>query len=133
LPAGVLYLMLQNRIYRGEIVHKGQHYLGEHVPIIDQALWDEVQKKLADNAVERRSGERAKDPSLLAGLLFDGDSHRMTPSHANNNGTRYRYYISRPLISQSRAVVPQALRIPAGEIEQLVASRLGQFFSKPPE
>ena len=128
---GALYLMLQNRIYRGEITHKGQHYPGEHVPIVDQALWDEVQMKLAGNAVERRSGERAKNPSLLAGLLFDGDGHRMTPSHANKNGTRYRYYISRPLISQSRATAPQALRIPAAEIEQLVASRLGQFFSEP--
>ena len=27
---GALYLMLQNRIYRGEIVHKGKSYPGEH-------------------------------------------------------------------------------------------------------
>ena len=27
---GALYLMLQNRIYRGEIVHNGQSHLGEH-------------------------------------------------------------------------------------------------------
>jgi DNA invertase Pin-like site-specific DNA recombinase len=32
LARGALYLMLQNRIYRGEITHKGQHYPGEHVP-----------------------------------------------------------------------------------------------------
>ena len=29
---GALYLMLQNRIYRGEIVHNQQSYLGEHEP-----------------------------------------------------------------------------------------------------
>jgi site-specific DNA recombinase len=29
---GALYLMLQNRIYRGEIVHKGQFHPGEHTP-----------------------------------------------------------------------------------------------------
>jgi hypothetical protein len=28
--------MLQNRVYRGEIVHKEQSYPGEHMPIIDQ-------------------------------------------------------------------------------------------------
>jgi hypothetical protein len=28
--------MLQNRIYRGEIVHNKQSYLGEHEPIINQ-------------------------------------------------------------------------------------------------
>ena len=44
---GALYLMLQNRIYRGEIVHKGQSHRGEHPPIIDQPLWDAVQTQLA--------------------------------------------------------------------------------------
>src|SRR5690349_1202503 len=39
---GALYLMLQNRIYRGEIVHNRQSYLGEHEPIIDQHLWAAV-------------------------------------------------------------------------------------------
>src|SRR3989442_236542 len=68
LARGALYLMLQNRIYRGEIVHKGQHYPGEHVPIIDQELWDAVQTKLAANVVERRSGRTTKNPSLLAGF-----------------------------------------------------------------
>src|SRR5271169_2406551 len=33
---GALYLMLHNRIYRGEIVHNKQSYGGEHEPIIDQ-------------------------------------------------------------------------------------------------
>jgi len=36
---GALYLMLQNRTYLGEIVHKGQLHPGEHTPIIDQPLW----------------------------------------------------------------------------------------------
>ena len=29
---GALYLMLQNRLYRGEIVHKGQSHPGEQTP-----------------------------------------------------------------------------------------------------
>src|SRR5215472_10274859 len=37
---GALYLILQNRTYRGEIVHKGQSHPGDHTPIIDQPLWD---------------------------------------------------------------------------------------------
>ena len=44
---GALHQMLQNRIYRGEIVHKGTAYPGEHEAIVDEALWDAVQKKLA--------------------------------------------------------------------------------------
>src|SRR5712672_862948 len=128
---GALYRMLQNRIYRGEIVHKDQHYPGEHMPIVDEGLWDEVQTKLAANAVKHRNGEKMKNASLLAGLLFDGQGHRMTPTHAIKKGTRYRYYISRPLIGESRADAPDGLRIPAGDIEQLVTTRIGQLLSEP--
>ncbi len=39
---GALYLMLQNRVYRGEIVHKGAPYRGEHAPIIEEDLWSSV-------------------------------------------------------------------------------------------
>jgi site-specific DNA recombinase len=66
LARGALYTMLRNRIYRGEIVHRDQHYPGEHEPIIDEGLWEEVQAKLSANAVERATGERRLNPSLLA-------------------------------------------------------------------
>ncbi len=126
---GALYLMLQNRIYLGEIVHKDKHYPGEHDAIIDHELWDNVQATLAENRVEQRTGGTAKNPSLLAGLLFDDHGHRMTPSHAVKNGKRYRYYISRPLTVESRANAPGGRRIPAGDIEQLVANRVRMFLS----
>src|SRR6266852_9861911 len=118
---GALYLMLQNRIYRGEIVHKEQSHPGDHTPIIDQPLWDAVQAQLASNAAERNSSARHRQPSLLAGLLFDGDGNRMTPSHAVKKGTRYRYYVSCSLIAKDRTENAAALRIPAAEIEHLVS------------
>jgi hypothetical protein len=126
---GALYLMLQNRIYLGEIVHMDKHYPGEHDAIIDHELWDNVQATLAENRVERRTGGTAKNPSLLAGLLFDDHGHRMTPSHAVKNDKRYRYYISRPLTVESRANAPGGRRIPAGDIEQLVVNRVRMFLS----
>jgi site-specific DNA recombinase len=128
---GALYLMLQNRIYRGEIVHKEQSYPGEHTPIIDQQLWDMVQARLSSNAAQRNAGGRTAQPSLLAGMLFDGDGNRMTPSHAVKKGTRYRYYVSRPLIIKDQANRSTGLRIPAGEIEQLVAGRVCQWLLDP--
>jgi site-specific DNA recombinase len=128
---GALYVMLQNRIYRGEIVHKELSYPGEHAPIIDQQLWDAVQVQLSGNAAQRKAGGRAAQPSLLAGMLFDGDDNRMTPSHAVKKGTRYRYYVSRPLISKDQADGSAGLRIPAGEIEQLVAGRVRQWLLDP--
>src|SRR5262245_59929132 len=90
---GALYLILRNRIYRGEIVHNEQSYLGDHEPIIDPPLWDAVQAQLAGNSAQRNSGARTRQPSLLAGMLFDRNGTRMTPSHAVKKGTRYRYLV----------------------------------------
>jgi len=128
---GALYLMLQNRTYRGEIVHKGQFHPGEHTPIIDQPLWDAVQAQLDSNAAERNSGTRNHQPSLLAGMLFDGDGNRMTPSHALKMGTRYRYYVSGSLITKDRTQTSAGLRIPAAEIEQLVSARVHGWLLDP--
>ena len=79
--------MLQNRIYRGEIVHKDKSYPGEHTAIVDAELWAAVQAILAANRVDRETGADAAEPSLLAGLLFDEAGERMTPTHANKKGT----------------------------------------------
>src|ERR1700730_15834248 len=128
---GALYLMLQNRTYLGDIVHKGQFHPGEHTPIIDQLLWDAVQAQLDSNAAERNSGTRNHQPSLLAGMLFDGDGNRMTPSHALKMGTRYRYYVSGSLITKDRTQTSAGLRIPAAEIEQLVSSRVHRWLLDP--
>jgi site-specific DNA recombinase len=121
---GALYHVLQNRLYRGEIVHKGQSHPGEHTPIIDQFLWDAVQAQLAANTAERTSDTLTQQPSLLAGILFDGDGNRMTPTHATKKRRRYRYYVSRPLITSDQTDGTAGLRIPAGEIEQAVTSQL---------
>ena len=99
---GALYLILHNRTYLGEIVHKGKSHPGEHPPIIDQPLWDAVRAQLASNTAERNAGLRTRQPSLLTGLMFDCSGDPMTPTHAVKKGTRYRYYVSRPLITNQR-------------------------------
>jgi hypothetical protein len=64
-------------------------------------------------------------------MLFDAGGNRMTPSYAVKQGTRYRYYVSRPLITQDQRESSTALRIPAGEIEHLVTSRVRQWLLDP--
>src|SRR5215472_646440 len=128
---GALYLILQNRTYLGEIVHKGQSHPGEHAPIIHQALWDAAQAQLAANTAERNSGPRTREPSLLTGMLFDSAGNRMTPTHAIKKGTRYRYYVSRPLITKGRSDGSAGLRLPAEAIEQLVTGRVRRWLLDP--
>jgi DNA invertase Pin-like site-specific DNA recombinase len=128
---GALYLMLQNRVYRGEIVHNKQSYPGEHEPIIDQPLWEMVQTQVASNSAQRNDDGNTRQPSLLAGMLFDRDGNRMTPSYAVKKGTRYRYYVSRSLITKDRTDDSAGLRIPAAEIEHLVSSRVHRWLLDP--
>jgi site-specific DNA recombinase len=116
---GALYLMLQNRTYRGEVCHSGKTFAGEHDSIVDAELFDSVQAQLERNRVARQSGVNTSDPSLLAGLLWDGEGRRMTPSHASKSTKRYRYYVSQPGGSAP------AWRVPAGDLEQLVLARIG--------
>ncbi|MDX2288390.1 MAG: recombinase family protein [Hyphomicrobiaceae bacterium] len=127
LSRGALYTLLQNPIYRGEIGHQGKVYPGQHEAIIDAELWQRVQERLAGNRQARALGDTAEAPSLLAGLIVDGDGQRMTPTHAVKKGRRYRYYVSAQLISGTRSDQAKGWRIPAGDIEVLVLDRLRAF------
>jgi site-specific DNA recombinase len=125
---GALYKLLANRIYIGEIFHKGNAYPGEHKAIIDRELWESVRAKLAENHRARRHRTNASEPSLLSGLIFDEDGCLYTPSHAVKNGKRYRYYVSRRIIHGRSPAAGQPSRIPARELEQLVLTELASFF-----
>ena len=77
--------------------------------------------------MDRAIGTDAKQPSLLAGLIFDETGERLSPSHAVKKGTRYRYYVSRSLIVGAAKDKPGGRRIPAGNLESLVINKLRDF------
>jgi DNA invertase Pin-like site-specific DNA recombinase len=123
---GMLFALLSNRIYRGEVVHKGTAHPGEHDAIIEQALWDKVQLTIEANRVERKAGRNIKHPSLLAGIIYDGHGRRMSPSHAVKQGKRYRYYITHA--SELTEGSPSAWRLPAHDVEQAVIQQVTTLF-----
>jgi hypothetical protein len=69
--------------------------------ILDPGLFEAVQAKLAAQAVARRYRLRSS-PALLSGRIFDERGNRMSPTHANKGGARYRYYISQAALQNSR-------------------------------
>ena len=120
---GTLYHLLSNRIYRGMIVHKGEAFPGEHDAIVPSELWDEVQEALAARAsgTSRRLG--VTRPSLLTGMVSDGNGRPMTPTHARRSGKRYRYYVTRP----SELNGSPAWRVSAHDLEGIVCARLAEL------
>ena len=117
---GTLYHLLSNGIYLGQMVHKGQHFAGEHAAIVSKDLWDEVQAKLKASASGTSRRLRSQQPSLLVGLVFDGEGRAMTPSHATKVGRRYRYYVTRPDLLDGSP----AWRVSAHDLEKLICERL---------
>ena len=48
----------------------------------------------------------------------------MTPSYATKNGVRYRYYVSSALFHGQQGEAGELKRIPAAEIETLIANAI---------
>src|SRR5438105_9569943 len=70
---GALAYLLKNRFYIGEVVYRGEVHRGEHEPILNSALFEAVQAKLAAQAVTRRCRLRGS-PALLT--VLDGAMDR---------------------------------------------------------
>jgi len=127
---GQLYKLLSNPIYCGEIRHKGVRHPGQHTAIIAPDVFAQVAEQLAANAHARKISRNAKAPSLLAGLIVDAAGNALIATHANKQGKRYRYYISKALhqgrrLSRDRMVGLDAegcaaWRLPATAIETIV-------------
>jgi site-specific DNA recombinase len=129
---GGLYKLLNNEVYTGRIAHRGESYRGEHQAILEPETWEKVKALLAANNQGHRQPGRRVTQSILAGLVFDAEDNRYTPTHAVKKGRRYRYYTSQAVI-QKRKKPSYLDRIPARELEQLVSSRIQALLASPQE
>ena len=127
---GALYHLLNNRVYIGEIVHRGKSHPGLHEAIIPRELWNKVAARLAENNQAHRVGASLSMKSLLTGKLFDSNGARFTPTHAVKNARRYRYYTSQTVIRKS-GLRPAIARFPAQELEQFVSSQIRLLLQTP--
>ena len=120
---GALVSLLRNRTYLGEINHRGQSYPGEHDPIVDQDLFDQVQAILETNRQGHREHWRRSN-ALLLGKIYDDRGNRMTPSYGTKRGVRYRYYVSAALVQGNRVDAGSVARVAALDMEQRVIDSL---------
>jgi site-specific DNA recombinase len=120
---GALAHFLKNRFYIGEVVYQGETHTGEQAPIIDRPTFEAVQAKLAENARARRVCVESS-PAILMGRIFDDRGNRMTPSHSNKDGVRYRYYVSHVLLQRRKQDAGRVTRVPAIQLEKLVVEAI---------
>lgn len=118
---GHLQHLLTNPVYIGRIRHKEKTYDGAHDPIIDQETWDAVQELLTQQSAKLRGRLAASASSPLSGKVIDETGDRLTPSHSNKKGRRYRYYVSHRLIAGIGEADASGWRVSAERLERAFA------------
>jgi len=127
-----LYKLLRNRIYLGELSHKGSWFPGAHAPIIDHGLWGQVHEVLARDPHVRSADTQTRESTdaLLRGLLFGPSGDPMYPTYASKNKRKYRYYVSKAEMRFGTAEKTHE-RIPAAEVEAATVNQVKTVLSSP--
>ncbi|MFN4282323.1 MAG: recombinase family protein [Alphaproteobacteria bacterium] len=129
---GIVYKLINNRVYVGEAVHKGASYPGEHEAIIDRDTFDKVQAILASNGYARAAVTRSRTPALLRGLIFTEAGRAMTPASTRKGSRLYRYYVSTDALRGRKPPGTAApLRLPADVVETAVLREVRRLVRTP--
>ena len=118
-----MFYLLKNPVYRGKIVHRGTAHDGEHVPIVDEELWDAVQARLREKAPPRKRPKNDRQNALLVGLLADPHGRQIVPTYATKGTRRYTYYETRKDLA--RPADPPSTRFSQGLLDGHVLHHLG--------
>lgn len=128
---GYLYVLLNNRAYIGDAVHKGVSYAGEHQPLITRELWDNVHSILQESPRKRAANTRGQNtPALLKGLLFGPNGLAFTPTYTRRRKRLYRYYVSTGVIKRGPEACP-VRRVPAADVETAVVDQIRAIVASP--
>lgn len=120
---GTLYQLLTNVACIGKVRYKDEVHQGEHEPIVDADVFNQVQTLLARNS---RSGGavRNKHGALLRGILrCSACDCSMSHSFSSKGSRRYRYYVCNKAQKQGWQTCPSP-SVPAGEIERFVVEEI---------
>lgn len=119
-----VYQLLTNVTYLGKVRYKDEVHRGEHEPIVDDGVFERVQKLLVRNG---RSGGRAvrnKHGAILRGLLHCGSCGcGMSHSYSKKGNRNYRYYVCNRAQKRGWHVCPSP-SLPAAEIERLIVNEI---------
>lgn len=86
----MLFPMLRNRFYLGEVSYKGEWLPGRHPPAIDRETWELAQEQIARRGAQRTDHHTgAARPYILRGLIYCGECGNRLRGWTDRKGTRY--------------------------------------------
>jgi hypothetical protein len=123
---GMIYQIIQNPIYVGEIRGHDRTYSGEHQPLISRETWEAAQTL---SAARRRSEPHANSTDhFLVGLLSDDLGRRMILAPCRHRGHPYYSYVSSNTL-WGYAEYRRAYRCNASQLDKLMIACVTEFLS----
>jgi site-specific DNA recombinase len=121
--------VLRSRVYLGEVYFRGQWHKAPHPPLIDPALFEEVQVLLTARGEDhaKRAGN-ASDYELAGLMVCARCGKRYVGTAAHGRSRRYRYYTC---FTRNRynSDACNAERIPADQVEEAILQALLDTYS----
>ena len=120
----ILFRLLTNVVYRGQVRARDKVYPGEQDAILDDVTWERVQRMLRSNGRTGGMHVRNKYGALLKGLLRCKPCGRAMMHAYTAKGNRcYRYYVCYTAQKQGWDACPSK-SIPAEQIERFVVEQI---------
>lgn len=120
----ILFRLLTNVVYRGQVRHREAIFPGEHEAIIDEVTWTRAQQMLRSNGRTGGMHVRNKYGALLKGLLYCKPCGRpMMHAYSSKGARRYRYYTCYTAQKKGWHACPSK-SIPAEQIDNFVVERI---------
>jgi len=123
--------IINNCIYAGNVMYRGETYAGQHDAIIGQETWDTVCEFQKSNQPKADYTIKSENISPLKGVIFCGHcGGPMFPSETKRKGRIYTYY--RCLHDSKRVLSLCPVRqIAAPVVEKFVYDNLSAVFRAP--
>ncbi len=116
--------ILRNPLYVGKLRYKDKLFKGEHTALIEEDLFNRVQKLLNQNNGTHHSANQDKHEFLLKGLVrCQVCGSTMTSNFAYSKGEKYFYYKCVKVNKFGKEACP-VKSAPAKELESLIVKRL---------
>jgi site-specific DNA recombinase len=120
----LLYHLLTNVVYTGNVRHREEIHPGQHERIVDEDVWQRVQAVLMRNGRTGGSAVRNKHGALLKGLLrCEPCGCSMGHAYSTSGSKRYRYYVCLNAQKRGWSTCPSK-SVPAGDIERFVVDQI---------
>jgi len=88
----LIYKLLQNPTYLGELKHRSDWVTSEYAPIISVALIESAKAILSTTKRVRGNHTRSRTHFLLKGIVFGSDGRSLSRWHSvKKSGRKYRY------------------------------------------